>query len=283
MADRGHLKLGRRPHDPWKPHLKLGKYIDPSRLPPVPPDLPPPGYDYPMFLNDTYGTCVPAGFAHAREIFALRLGLPVPPITDSQIVAWYKTQNPGFPDQDDGMVIQDFLAYLAKTGQILGFAGFSPSVEIEANFATDAFLAPIIGADLRVPQQTQDVWDYVPNARDWGGHCIPWNGYQANPDEMGCVTWGAEEWMTRAFITNQVEEAWVIITQEFVDHPPEGFNLSGLADDYEELTGRPFPVVVNPPTPPVPPVPPPPEPPPPPPDVRSWWQKLWDWIKSLFS
>lgn len=278
MVDFSTHKLGRKPGDPTRPRLQIRRYVDPAQLPTIPPVDAAPQLNWPMDLNDRYGVCVVAGYDHALQTIHHALGLPYTNLTDAEIIAFYKTQNPGFPAQDDGMVIQTFLEYLTKQGKILGFASFNPDNEVDVKAATYLFHAPIIGADLRVAQQTESVWDYVPRSPDWGGHCVPWVGYQGTPDEMTCVTWGELVDMTEAFVTHQVSEAWIIITKELVDSQPPGFDLVAFAADYEEITGRPFPVVVTPPpAPPTPPLPGPPLPPKP-----SWWDEFVDWLKHLW-
>jgi hypothetical protein len=63
------------------------------------------------------------------------------------------------------------------------------------------------------------------------------------------VSWGALYAMTDAFLRNNVEEAWFIVTQAHVDHPGfrAGFDLQAFAAAYTAITGRPFPAVVTPP------------------------------------
>jgi hypothetical protein len=259
------MKLGRRPADPTKPKLRLASFLKAVPDHPIIDKAPP--LNYPMDHNDEAGDCVVAGWDHTRQVIkALLTGVNVN-YSDDQILKFYQTQNPNFKSwadsggrYDEGMVIQDFLSYLTKQGEILGFAAVDPANEDEVKAAIYLGLAIITGEDLQTAQQSQTIWDYHHSA-DWGGHCTTWVGYKGSPDYDTCVTWGGLTDMTQAFVRNQVSEAWFVITKDHVDHPGfrSGFDIAKFAQAYKDITGRDFPVTVNPeptPTPvPVPPAP----------------------------
>lgn len=257
------LKLGRRPASD-KPALHFGDHLIRAAFPAAPLVDTAPHLTYPMDLNDKIGCCVVAGLDHALQTVGSLLGVPRTGWTQDEIVALYKTQNPGFvltdpnhgpaSNDDGGMLIQDFLAFLAKRGDILGFAKVNQTDETLMKAATYLGLAIVTGQDMTVSQQSQPVWDYVSGDRPWGGHCTTTVGYFDVPDLETCVTWGRLTNMTPGFVQHQMTEAWFVLTQAHVDHPGfrDSFDLAGFAAAFTQLTGRPFPVPVPAPAPPAP-------------------------------
>ena len=259
-----------------------------------------------MLGNDQYGDCVAVTWANLRRLTTAALSTEFyPPL--SQVEALYRTQNPGFPSQDDGMDIQTCLEYLVKTGgpdgvKALGFAAVDYTNPDEVKAAIALFGGVWVGIDVLDANETEfddgQPWDYVPGSPDAGGHSVLTGGYgaggsgQLGGDEK-FITWAEETSFTDAFWSKQVSECWVVVwpehlgSQEFLS----GVNLAQLAADYTEITGKPFPAQVPPtptptpapppvPTPPpvpVPPnptpVPPVPTPPPPEPNVIEWLVK----------
>ncbi len=276
IHDHPKVKLGLRPAVD-KPALRFADHL--AVVPAHPIADPAPAYNWPIDDNDKWGDCVVAGADHALEAIYRQLTGSYANWTDAQILAYYRTQNPGFDPStganDNGMVIQIFLEYLVKTGVLLAFAKVDPHNEEEMKAATYLGLAVVTGETLTVAQQNQTIWDYVAGSPTWGGHCTTTIAYDGSPDYEDCVTWGEVVPQTQAFVQQQVSEAWFVLTQAHVDNPSfrAGFDLAGFALAYTEITGSPFPVVVPPPAPvPPAPVPPPPKPRPPHHHRRHWWQ-----------
>ena len=59
----------------------------------------------------------------------------------------------------------------------------------------------------------------------WGGHCVPLSGYDAN--KIWCVTWGALQPMTWQFLSTYCDEAYVLLSQEWME--ASGVSPSNLA------------------------------------------------------
>jgi hypothetical protein len=272
--------------------LRAGKYFRVDKLVQAPPTDAAPTEQWPMDGNDVAGVCVAAGWDHTAEAIYWQLTGQYTNMTQDQIWADYKTQNPNFDPNgsaqtngpgsaaDGGMDVQTYLEYLVAQKRILGFAAVDPKNEAEVKAAIYLGLGIMTGEDLHVEQQSQTqagVWDYVAQSQgDWGGHCTTWVGYPGSPDYDTAVTWGQLVQMTQAFIQNQVSEAWFIITQAHVDNASfrAGMDLALFAQDYADITGSqwggwtpsPTPAPPQPtPTPPAPPPAPTPTPPPPPP------------------
>lgn len=244
MVSRDHLKLGRKPQIEGRKKLQFADFLKTVPEHPIVVDDTPTDLSFGMDLNDQYGDCVVAAWDHFQMVVEKLLTGSASPFTASELIDFYKTQNPGFPNQDDGMVIQTFLEYLVKNDYILGFAAVDVMNEEELKAAIYLGLSVVIGVDLDVAQQSQVIWDYKKSA-EWGGHCVNWVGYSGNPDNFTCITWGEELDMTINFIRHQCSEVWFILTQDHVNHLDfrKGFDLSKFAAAYTEITGATFPVI----------------------------------------
>lgn len=256
-------KLGRRPAS-RRAALNVADFLRVEQLPDHPLVDPIPGLTYPMDRNDVAGDCVVAGLDHALQTIYALLGVPRANWTDSQLLAFYQTQNPGFRtwadgggSNDGGMEIQTFLGYLlTHAGVISGFAKIDPTDGELMRAAAWVGLAIVTGEDLRVAQQKQTTWDYVKGSPDWGGHCTTTVAYQ--PGQQDCVTWGEVVPMTDTFVTQQVDEAWFILTPAHIQNSKfrNNFDLAGFAAAVRDITNGKILI-------PVAPVDPPPPPPPP--------------------
>jgi hypothetical protein len=312
-------KLGRRAPK-RAPSLRLAHYLT-GAVPSVPASE-----DYlaalrggwQMLGNDQYGDCVAVTWANVRRLVTTTLGVPNYP-TMAEVVTVYKTQNPGFPSQDDGMDIQTLLEYLVSHGgpdgvKALGFASVDASNAAEVKAAIAIFGSVWTGLNVLDANMDEfnagQPWDYSNSPLD-GGHSVVTGGY--GPPGSGAlggderfITWAEETSFTDAFWRNEVEEAWVVIWPEHLGSREflAGVNLAAFAADYTAITGKPFPAVVPPapvptptPVPPAPvPVPPPaptptptptptpppaPVPPPAPAGFIKWLEELIAWLKSL--
>lgn len=220
-----------------------------------------------MLGNDQYGDCVAVNWANDRRKVSGTLGTEYYP-TLAQVLQIYKTQNPGFPNQDDGMDIQTLLEYLNQTGgadgvKCIAFASVDYTNLEELKAAIALFGGVWIGANVQqanVDQfDAQQPWDYVPGSPLAGGHAIDSGGYETSAaHDVKIVTWAQVVAFTDAFVSNLVEEAWVVIWPEHLGSKQflAGIDLNALAAAYLDITGRPLPIT---------PAPPPPPPPPPPP------------------
>jgi hypothetical protein len=254
-------QLGKRPERIDKPKVNLAPFLrnygrEGFALPVFPSVFTPPDINFPMDHNDLVGCCVVAGGDHAlKAVDFMLLGSYVQP-NDATLLRWYQTQNPGFKSwadargpHDNGMVIADFLDFLIKEGLILAYGKIDTSSQAEVEAAVYLGLAIVVGLTLTEANENGGfVWDYVPGSREVGGHCVVWNGYW--PPRT--ISWGSDEYQTTtAFIRNQVDEAYFILTQAHVDHPDfrNNFDLVGFAEAVKAITdGK----VVVPTTPPVP-------------------------------
>jgi len=267
-------KYGRRPNDPARPRIRLARSLT-GAVPdhPAAADWLASLGGWQMLGNDQWGDCVSVTWSNLRRLTTAVLTSEFyPPL--AQVEAFYKTQNPGFPSQDDGMDIQSALSYLVKTGgpdgvKALGFAAVDYTSPAEVKAAIAIFGAVWVGCDVTAANEDEfdagQPWDYVSGSPDVGGHSVLAGGYgtgpAGSPPQLGgdekFITWAEETSFTDRMWGRQVSECWAVIwpehllSREFL----AGVDVAQFAADYTAITGKPFPADVPP-----SPAPPPPAP-----------------------
>jgi len=274
-------KLGRlKPHDPaTHPRLRLGNYLTAYPAAPALVDYISAVNAWPMYGNDTIGDCTVAAAGHMIQAWTRYGQGATVTISEADVIAAYSAVSgyvPGRPSTDQGAVMQDVLSYWRKTGigghKILGYAEVDLRNAAELKAAMDLFGHVYLG--INCPDTALDQfddgqpWDVESGAEIEGGHAIDW-GYAETGANHEVITWGAVEEMTPAFLAKYGEEAWVVLSQEWINAAgsnPEGLNVAALNADFTAMTGQPGPFPVQPepsPEPPAPipqPVPVPPSP-----------------------
>lgn len=257
-------RLGRRPHDPDRPVLRLAPALTGVTL------THPPTVDHLSKVtgwgtlgNDRYGDCGPAMVEHDRMLVTAYLaGAPIPPDVNAVYDLYRRSGNPNFPRDDNGVVLADMLSQVAKGGiggtKCLAYAKVDVTNLDEVRAAIAIFGGLHLGVDMQIAQQAQTnaggPWDYQPSGV-WGGHAVLAGLYTSDSvvrhSDVSVVTWGMVLGTTDAFWARQVAEAWVVIWPEHLGSVAfqQGVDLAALAAAYKTLTGRVFPTV----TPPVPP------------------------------
>jgi hypothetical protein len=247
--------------------------------------------------NDQYGNCAWVAWANSRKFVSTLLGGKEEYPSLEQVLDGYKTQNPGFPSEDNGTDVQTMLEYLNHHGgpdgvKLVAFASVDVSNLDEVKAAINIFGSLLLGVEVQQANQQEfadgKIWDYHAGQPIEGGHAILSGGFLGKTkSDVRFITWGAETGMTDKFWDNLVNcpsgEAWVLVweenlgTKQFV----EGIDMVTLAADYLALTGKQLPVPSQTPVPePVPDPIPTPEPVLPP--SRSCLTSFFDWIVSLF-
>ena len=210
-----------------------------------------------MLGNDQYGDCVAVTWANMRRLVTATLATENYP-TMNQVIALYKTQNPNFPTQDDGMDIQTCLEYLHSLGgpdgmKVVAFAKVDLSNLDEVKAALAIFGCLWLGINVQRANMTEfdrgQPWDYVPGSPNDGGHSIIGGGYTGlASNDVRFITWAQETGFTDNFWNKQVEEAWAVIWPEQLGtiEFQEGIDLNLLAADYKALTGNDLPLTPTP-------------------------------------
>ena len=242
-------KYGRRPPKN-SPSLKLASFLT-GNIPnhPSSEDYLSRLQNWQMLGNNQYGDCVAVTWANMRRLVTATLSTENYPTMD-QVTALYKTQNPSFPAQDDGMDIQTCLEYLHDTGgpdgiKIVAFAKVNLSNLEEVRAALAIFGCLWIGINVQQANVTQfsqgQPWDYVNGSPKDGGHSVIGGGYTGQAsDDVRFITWAEETGFTDSFWNNQVEEVWAVIWPEQLGSIEfqQGIDLNQLAVDYKEITGK---------------------------------------------
>lgn len=230
--------------------LDLARYFTPS-LPPPPASI---AWGrsvarWGMMQNDALGDCTCAAAGHLVMAWASENKKLVVP-ADAQIVAAYSAITgyaPSDPTSDRGAVELDVLKFWRASGiaghKIGAFASVSPKNVGHVKSAIALFGGLYIGVALPLSAQGQAVWD-VPKggARgkgkpgSWGGHAVPVIGYDASG--LTVVTWGQPLKMTWAFWAAYCDEAYALLSPDWVDGTapaPSGFDLATLTADLKAL------------------------------------------------
>lgn len=254
-----------------------------------------------MLGNDQYGDCVAVTWANVRRLVTTKLSVSEYP-NINEVITFYKTQNPNFPADDNGMDIQTALQDLVDNGgpdgkKAVAFAKVDHTNVDEVKAAVALFGYVWVGIVVYDNNENEfsagQPWTFDPNANQMGGHSVVSGGYGYGTGVLAgdekFITWAAETSFTDGYWSNAVEEAWVVVWPEHLGSEEflAGVNAAALEADYHTITGGSY-VVPTPPAPTPPPIPTPvppkpkPTPPPAPTPKPSWWDSFVDWIMDLF-
>jgi hypothetical protein len=250
------LKLGKGParHDPRA--LLLASYVTPGLpTPPASFDLSTKvGANWGMMANDQIGDCTCAAAGHLIMEWTANSGKKMVTPTDKQIIAAYSAitgYNPTTGANDNGAQEVDVLNYWRQTGiandKIGAYVSLEPSNHIHIMDSAYIFEGCYIGLQLPKSAQAQvqnhQPWSLPPGGAtgdgkpgSWGGHAVPVVAYDARG--VTCVTWGALQTMTWSFWETYCEEAYAILSKDYLNgkkQAPQGFNLQQLQADLADL------------------------------------------------
>ena len=218
--------------------LALSRYIDRAALP-APPgtlDLTTHVRDWPMYANDRIGDCTTAA-AHGSAV----------EVSESAVLAAFDRVKIVDPQTgEEGAIELDVLRDWRKHGvghhRIGAFARVSTSDHRLVEAAAWIFGGLYIGLALPLSAQDQETWDWNGSLTgddrpgSWGGHAVDVVRYGAAG--LTIVTWGALKPMTWSFWDRYCDEAYCILSRDFLDgdRSPNGFDLSALRADLELIT-----------------------------------------------
>lgn len=253
------FKGGRLPNDPSKPRLKFKALLD-GAIPSYPENrdwlsqVP----NFPMYANDRIGDCVFAAAGHMIQVYTTYGQHSIVTLPENDIVGSYSAvtgYDPTTGANDNGTVMQSALDYWRKTGigghKILAFAEVDVHNKDELRTALDLFGVVYIGINFPNTAMQQfhnnQPWDVVQNATIEGGHAINAGYYDVSDNMWKVVTWGKVQPMTQNFWDHYVEEAWVVISSEWLDAQgsnPAGIDVNALNKAFSDITGEPAPIPV---------------------------------------
>lgn len=206
--------------------------------------------EFGMDGNDQYGDCVFAGAAHFEQLVSTVAGLPNVP-TEAQVLAEYSRYtgfNPNNSATDNGAVISEILADWKATGlfgkNLLGCVGVNPKSQTQISDAIWFFGAVTLGVELPNSAQDQDVWDVPAGGPVGNGAPGSWGGHDVlliNRDARGVtlVTWGALKLATWAWMEAYCDEAYALLSPDFLDadgKTPGGVPLGSMISDLGRIS-----------------------------------------------
>lgn len=236
------MKLGKLAFSPDDRDLKLA-----AVMPAAVTLTPPPkrfGYgrafkDWGMLGNDAVGDCVFAGAAHETMLWSHAAGRHTD-FTDAAVLSDYSAvtgYDPADPNTDRGTDVRNALGYRRTTGivdaagvrhQIGAYIALTPGDYGELIQAAWTFLAVGIGFEFPDTAMAQfdagEPWYVVPGAQVEGGHYVPVTGRDSRA-EIGVITWGRRQAMSRTFYETYADEAWAMVS---ADELRAGVNRRGL-------------------------------------------------------
>ena len=250
------LKLGKgvARHDPRT--LLLASYVTTALpAPPATADLTAKvGASWGMMDNDQIGDCTCAAAGHLIMEWTANAGKKMVTPTDKQIVAAYSAitgYNPTTGANDNGAQEIDVLNYWRQTGiashKIGAYVALEPANHIHIMDSVYIFEGCYIGVQLPISAQAQvqnhQPWSVPPGGPtgdgkpgSWGGHAIPVVAYDARG--VTVVTWGALQVMTWSFWETYCDEAYAILSTDYLDgskKAPGGFSMQELQADLADL------------------------------------------------
>jgi hypothetical protein len=252
-------RLGKRPPVVDARTLKFRKYT--TTLPPVPllVDFMSKVPSFPMYLNDVEGDCVCAAAGHMIQNWTQYSGKYFQP-TDADIQTFYEFSgfDPGNPSTDQGWELLPALKVWRNKGigghKIVAFAQLTTGDFGELLDAIRIFGNAYLGfslPDYVVPNSGPD-WTTIRWLYEEGnppdpnnGHCVPAMKFSlktAYGHRVWFVSWAARMVMNPPFYQAYSDEAWVAITQDWIDadaKSPSGFNMAALTADLALITGKP--------------------------------------------
>lgn len=248
-------KLGRKParHDPLT--LPFARYLTGELpAPPESVDLTQGVGSWPMMGNDELGDCTCAAAGHLIEAWTQAAKGAAQVIPDSAVLAAYEAVGgyvPGDPSTDQGADELTVLKYWRKTGigghKIAAFVAVDPQNSDHVRQAIALFGGLYLGIAMPLSAQEQTIWDVPAGGPvgsgapgSWGGHAVP--QLQYDPKLTTVITWGQKLQMTWEFFSTYVDEAWAIVTPDWIEQQgdsPSGFSLAALRADLALVAGGP--------------------------------------------
>jgi hypothetical protein len=186
--------------------------------------------------------CTAAGIANLWSLNAVLVGQSEQ-YTDDDVIRFYSATtgyNPADSSTDQGAVELDVLNYLRRNpfgdDKLAAFASVDTHDTDLVRHAIQLFGAVYIGLSLPRSAQAQDggLWDVGGGpdgaAGSWGGHCVIVTSFDFSTPTptLECITWGGVQRMTLPFWQAYCDESYGLLTDEWRQKAPAGFDFDGL-------------------------------------------------------
>jgi hypothetical protein len=210
-------------------------------LPTPPSSVAVPAAQYPIDGNATYGDCTMAGVAHLIAAWNTEVKEADPVPAEESVVAEYFKLTGG---PDSGLNEAEVLKTWQTTGlfgaTIAGYAPVEPKDTLALHQATAFYGGVYLGIECPGSAQEQfsnnEPWTYVEGSEVEGGHCIVALGYDSQGSLL-CATWGGIATVTASFLAHFLDEAWVVLSHQFVEAKGDelGIDLEALQADLAKV------------------------------------------------
>jgi len=202
-----------------------------------------------VFGNDSISNCTCAAAGHMIECWTANTSSKFE-ISEEAIINTYITlskYDPITKKNDDGVYMLDVLKYWRKNGidqhRIRVFATVPHDRREIVKASIYLFGGIYVGLQLPNSILQQKIWEVSPGGLtgdnqpwSWGGHAVAILAY--DEEHLTCIHIGREQKMTWDFWETYNDEAYAIITQDFMqgDKNPLGLDLGAMEQDLMRLT-----------------------------------------------
>jgi hypothetical protein len=207
--------------------------------------------------NKRIGDCTAVTVVHAVQCWLANEVDQQWTATTQQTIRFYSATSgyrKGHPSTDQGATLLSVMNHWRKKG----LAGHKIEAYAEVDYATPQklqqaiWLTGAVPVGVYLPLSVQaslapgSVWDVPAGGAtgngapgSWGGHAIPLLGYDATSGLYQFASWDATYWMTQAFVTAYMEEAYAPISSQDwtrTGYAPNGLNLAQIRADALAIT-----------------------------------------------
>lgn len=245
----GPVRLGKLPVKRDKRNLKFKTYLPPAKQMPAIPKKVERSHlvgSWPMYGNDALADCTCATVGHIDQLVSAAGGMAETPPDQAVLDLYWATGA-----ADDGRYCLDVLNRWQSVGfangtsaaeKIIAFVQLAPKNHDHVKLALSMFGNVYAGVALPISAQRQHVWTPTRGADaqpgSWGGHAINYVDYTSR--RVRFVTWGRTMEMTWAFHDRYCDEAYVVISPDWLhsgQSPADagGFKIDKLMQDLEAL------------------------------------------------
>lgn len=205
--------------------------------------------EWDVFGNDNINNCTCAAAGHMINCWTANSSAEFE-ISEEAILNTYialSKYDPITHKNDDGVYMLDALKYWRKNGidqhRIRVFATVPHDRREVVKASIYLFGGIYVGLQLPKSIENQEIWEVKPGGLkgdnepwSWGGHAVAILAY--DEEYLTCITLGREQKMTWDFWETYNDEAYAIITQDFMngDKNPLGFSLEAMEHDLMRLT-----------------------------------------------
>jgi hypothetical protein len=202
-----------------------------------------------VFGNDSINNCTCAAAGHMIKCWSANASTEFE-ISEEAILNTYSALSKYDPlthKNDDGVYMIDVLKYWRKNGidqhQIRVFATVPQDRREVVRASIYLFGGIYVGLLLPISSEHQKIWEVKPGGLtgdnepySLGGHAVAILAY--DEEYLTCITLGQEKKMTWDFWETYNDEAYAIITRDFMkgDKNPLGLNLEAMERDLIGLT-----------------------------------------------